>query len=104
MLERSDNFTFKGNIPEMTSFEYDLVSELGKFSDVVKSSADKYEPSFITRYALDLASAFNKFYINCKIIGSPEDIKVFRLALVKSTKTVLTNALTLLGIETVEKM
>ena len=104
VLERSDNFTFKGNIPEMTSFEYDLVSELGKFSDVVKSSADKYEPSFITRYALDLASAFNKFYINCKIIGSPEDIKVFRLALVKSTKTVLTNALTLLGIETVEKM
>ena len=104
VLERSDNFTFEGTIPEMTSFEYDLVSELGKFSDVVKSSADKYEPSFITRYALDLASAFNKFYINCKIIGSPEDIKVFRLALVKSTKTVLTNALTLLGIETVEKM
>jgi arginyl-tRNA synthetase len=104
VLERSDDFIFDGNIPEMSTYEYDLVASLALFKDVVVSSADKYEPSFITRYALDLASAFNKFYINCKIIGSPDDVKTFRLALVKSTKTVLTNALTLLGIETVEKM
>ena len=104
VLERSGDFTFDGNIPEMSSYEYDLVACLALFKDVVLSSADKYEPSFITRYALDLASAFNKFYINCKIIGSPDELKTFRLALVKSTKTVLTNALTLLGIETVEKM
>ncbi len=104
VLERSGDFTFDGNIPEMSTYEYDLVASLALFKDVVVSSADKYEPSFITRYALDLASAFNKFYINCKIIGSSDDVKTFRLALVKSTKTVLTNALTLLGIETVEKM
>jgi arginyl-tRNA synthetase len=104
VLERSGDFIFDGNIPEMSTYEYDLVASLALFKDVVVSSADKYEPSFITRYALDLASAFNKFYINCKIIGSPDDVKTFRLALVKSTKTVLTNALTLLGIETVEKM
>ena len=89
---------------ELTDDEYNLVAELGRFKEIVVSSADKYEPSFITRYALDLASAYNKFYINCKIIGSEDSVKNFRLALTKATKIVLTNALSLLGIGVVEKM
>ncbi len=84
--------------------EYALVDELGKFKEIVLSASEKYEPSFITRYAVDLASAYNKFYINCKIIGTEEEVKNFRLALTKATKTVLTNALRLLGIGVVEKM
>lgn len=105
VLERSN---YDGNsienLPEIGASEYDLIAELGRFNEVVLSSAEKYEPSFITRYTIDLASAFNKFYIACKIIGSEGDVKNFRLSLVKATKTVLTNALRLLGIETVEKM
>ncbi len=89
---------------EMNDDEYAVISELGRFSDVVKSSAEKYEPSLITRYALDLATAFNKFYMNCKIAVSEEDVKNFRLAITKAVKITLTNALTLLGIETVEQM
>jgi arginyl-tRNA synthetase len=88
----------------MNDLEYAVISELGRFKDVVKSAGEKYEPSLVTRYALDLATAFNKFYMDCKIAVEDEDVKNFRLAITKSVKITLTNALTLLGIETVEQM
>ncbi len=88
----------------MNADEYAVVSELGRFKEVVQSSAEKYEPSLITRYALDLATAFNKFYMGNKISCEDITLKKFRLAITKATKITLTNALTLLGIETVEQM
>ena len=88
----------------MNQAEYAVISELGRFKDVVKAAAEKYEPSFITRYALDLATAFNKFYMDCKIAIDDQNLKNFRLKITKAVKITLTNALTLLGIETVEQM
>ena len=84
--------------------EYGVVSVLAKFPEVVSSAAEKYEPSLVTRYALDLATAFNKFYIACKIAIDDENIRNFRLSIAKAVKITLTNALALLGIETVEQM
>ncbi len=91
-------------LPEMNADEYEVISILGKFNGVIKNSAEKYEPSYVTRYALDLATAFNKFYISCKIAVPDEDVRNFRLSIAKAVKITLTNALTLLGIETVEEM
>jgi len=91
-------------VPEMCESEYAVISELGKFADVVKSAAEKYEPSFVTRYAIDLAQAFSKFYIDCKIACEDENLRNFRLAITDAVKTVLINALTLLGIDYVEEM
>ncbi len=84
--------------------EYNLISELAKFPETISLSAERYEPSVITRYAVDLSEAFNKFYFDCKILGEKEEIKNFRLALTLATKTVLSSALSLLGIKTPEKM
>ena len=89
---------------DMNADEYQVVSELGRFKDVVKSAGEKYEPSLVTRYAIDLATAFNKFYMNCKIAVEDQKVKNFRLQITKAVKITLTNALTLLGIETVEAM
>ncbi len=91
-------------VPEMTAEEYEVLSVLGKFGDVVKAAAEKYEPSYITRYALDLSSVFNKFYIGCKIAIEDENLRNFRLSIAKCVKVTLTNALTLLGIKTVKEM
>lgn len=89
---------------EMNADEYDVISVLGKFEDTVKAAAEKYEPSLITRYALDLATVFNKFYIGNKIACDDQNVKNFRLAITKAVQITLTNALTLLGIETVKEM
>lgn len=91
-------------VGELNEVEYNLFNELQKFPSVVVSAKDKNEPSLITRYAVDLSKAFNKFYFDCKILGAEEEVKNLRLALTKATKTVLKNSLSLLGIKTPEKM
>ena len=91
-------------IPQLTAEEYDVVSTLANFGDIILSASRNYEPSLITRYALELSGVFNKFYMNCKIACEDENLKKFRLAITKAVKITLTNALTLLGIETVEEM
>ncbi len=93
-------FTISSLAPE----EYELVSILSNFPDVVRSAAEKYEPSFVTRFAIDLAKAYNQFYFNCKILGSAENEKNFRLALTDCVLITLKNALTLLGIGVPEQM
>jgi arginyl-tRNA synthetase len=42
--------------------------------------------------------------MNCKVMVDDEKVKAFRLNITKAVKITLTNALTLLGIETVEEM
>lgn len=91
-------------ITEMCDAEYNVIKELGRFKDIVKSAAEKYEPSYITRYSIDLAQAFSRFYIDCKIACEDENTRNFRLALTNAVKIVLINALTLLGIDYVEEM
>lgn len=91
-------------VESLTEEEYALVALLGAFPDVVREAGEKYEPSFVTRFTVDLAKAYNKFYIADKIIGSEENAKNFRLALTKAVHTVLKNAFSLLGIEIPEQM
>lgn len=84
--------------------EYSLTLLLSRFPEIVMQSAEKYEPSVITRYSVDLAQAYNKFYFDCRILGEEDNVKNYRLALTKATLTVLTNSLKLLGISVPEKM
>lgn len=84
--------------------EYSLSLLLSRFPEIVMQSAEKYEPSIITRYSVDLAQAYNKFYFDCRILGEEDNVKNYRLALTKATLTVLTNSLKLLGIGVPEKM
>ena len=91
-------------IDAITDEEYEVISLLGNFNKIVADAGEKYEPSIITRYAVDLAKAYNKFYISCKILSSPENQKNYRLALTGAVRTVLVNAFALLGIEIPEKM
>ena len=104
VIEKCGKTPLFTEIPDMTEEEYEVISILGRFGEVVKAAAEKFEPSLVTRYSLDLASSFNKFYIACKIAVDDSVLRSFRLSIVKSVKITLTNALGLLGIETVDKM
>lgn len=84
--------------------ESELLKALGEFPATVREAAEKYEPSFVARYAVDVAKLFNKFYFDCKILQAEEPVRGFRLALTKATLTTLTSALGLLGIGVPEKM
>ncbi len=92
-------------IPTLTTEEVELVKALSVFPETVRSAAEKYEPSFIARFAVDVAQKFNKFYFDCKILtAEDEKTKNFRLALTNATLQALKNAFTLLGIGIPDKM
>lgn len=81
-----------------------IVKELENFKSVIESAANNYEPSYIARYAVDVAQAFNKFYNEQPILVEDEKVKNSRLAIVAATKYTLKNALALLGISAPEQM
>lgn len=85
--------------------EFELIKTLEGFKEAINHSIDKFEPSVVTRYAVDVAKAFNKFYNAHKISGIEDSgLKNARLKLVEATCQVLKNALYLIGLEVVEKM
>ena len=85
--------------------ERDLVKTLARFPEKVLEAIESYEPSVITRYILDVAAAFNRFYHNCQIL-SVEDNNILstRIALTKATKHVLGNAFDLICLKKTEKI
>lgn len=87
-----------------TEDEFSLVKILGSFNEALKEAAERYEPFVITRYATDLAKAYNKFYNTHPILNAEENIKNARLVLTKAVCTVLKISLGILGIETPENM
>lgn len=92
-------------VPELTLEEIDLVKALSTFPETVASAGEKYEPSFIARFAVDVAQKFNKFYFDCKILAAEDEkTRNFRLALTGATLQTLKNAFGLLGIGIPDKM
>ena len=87
-----------------TEEEMNIIRLLYGFPNVIIDSAEKNEPSFVTRQIVEIAKAFNRFYHNCPILTEEEDLKTARLHLVYATKVVLKTGLSLLGIEAPEKM
>ena len=92
-------------IPTLTAEEIELVKAISVFPETVQAAAEKYEPSFIARFAVDVAQKFNKFYFDCKILSAEDEkTKNFRLALTGATLQALKNAFALLGIGIPDKM
>lgn len=108
---RANSVLQKGGIPEHREViqpeasEFELVKALAAFPETVKDAAEKYEPSYIARLAVDIAQKFNKFYIDCKILAAEDEKKKnFRLSLTAACLQTLKNAFSLLGIGIPEKM
>lgn len=81
-----------------------LLKEINRFPQVVMDAADKYEPSVVARFAMDVAQSFSRFYNADKVLVDDDELRGARLKLVALTKTTLKDALALLGIECPEQM
>ncbi len=81
-----------------------LIKRLNVFDDTVRASAEKYEPSILSRYLIDLAQEFNKFYIGHRIISDDADATNARLALTKAVKNTLKCGMSLILLQAPERM
>lgn len=84
--------------------EIELIRHIATLPDTVSEGAKTYNPSVITRYLIELAQCFHKFYDSCPIKGTEEKILQSRLSLCTAAKIVLKNLLDLLKVDAPEKM
>lgn len=88
-----------------TPEEFELSKHISGFHEAITQAIDKLQPCIVTRFVVDAAKAFNKFYNTVNISNSEDEAtKNARLALVKATLQVIGNALYLIGIKTVDEM
>jgi len=84
--------------------ELALMKRLAELPEEISASAETLEPSRLTRYVIDVASDFHSFYNACRVKGEDEDLLQARLLLVDSTRIVIKNVLSIIGINAPEKM
>ncbi len=84
--------------------EIALLKKLCDLPEEIRMSAETREPARITRYVMDLASAFHTFYNACRVKVEDEKVMNARLKLVDSTRIVIQGILKMLKITAPEKM
>ena len=85
--------------------EMELLKHLIEFPKVIESAASKRAPHLIATYIQSLAANVHAFYTECRVIDRDHlDVTSSRLALVKASKIVLRNALSVLGVSAPDNM
>ena len=84
--------------------ERELIRHLSALEKTVVDCAKAYDPSGITRYALELATLFHKFYNACHVSGVEADLMTARLALCDAVRITLHNVLAMMKIDAPEVM
>ena len=96
-----------------TDINYELLNDvdsaevlkvIASFNKTILNAMRKNEPHIITRFVLDLAQAFNKFYHDNSILVEDAELRKARLALGCATRQALENGLKLLGMQAPERM
>ncbi|WP_409069586.1 arginine--tRNA ligase [Clostridium caseinilyticum] len=106
ILRKAGELTGEADYSKLSSKEeFELAKLLGGFNDAIMNAINKLEPAMVTRYVIEVAKAFNKFYNAHGILNAEDnDVKLARVKLVEATCQVIKNALNLLGIDAVEEM
>jgi arginyl-tRNA synthetase len=81
-----------------------LVKALLQFPDEVRGAAEGRAPHRLATYLRDVATAFNGFYRDCRIVGEADALAAARLALARAARTTLANGLAVLGLSAPDRM
>ncbi len=85
--------------------EIELIRLLAAMPNEIDNAAKAYDPAKITKYSVELATLFHKFYDACSVKNAESDeLKKARLVLCKAVLQALKNSLTIMKIDCPEKM
>ena len=84
--------------------EQALIRLLAAFPAEIAAAAETYDPARITRFVIDLATAFHRFYNACRILDAEDQVQQGRIALCLAVRGVIHNVLTMLKINAPESM
>ena len=103
ILRKANKEISMDNLSLNDDWSFAVAKALADFPAIVEKASEKFEPSIIAKYALDLSKKFNKYYANVRILDEDDQLNA-RLALVQATSIVLTEALRLLGVNAPKEM
>lgn len=84
--------------------EQALLRLLSAFPAEIAAAAERYDPARITRYVIDIATAFHRFYNACRILEAEPEVRQCRMALCLAVRSVIRNVLTMFKITVPETM
>ncbi len=84
--------------------EQEMIKHLATLPNVINEAAKAYDPAKVTKYVIDLATMYHKFYNNCRIMGEDESVMQARLSLSLAVKQIIKNILDMLKITCPESM
>ena len=85
--------------------EVELVRYLSSLPNEIIAAAKDYEPSRMTRYVMELASKYHKFYHDCRVLGNEDDnLTAARLLLCDCVRQVIANILAMLKVTAPDHM
>lgn len=92
-------------LPSISSYERDLIQQLGAFPETIEASAQEFSPAQLANYIYEVAKLYNKFYHEETILkAEANDVKNFRLHLSAAAAKVIAKGMGLLGICVPERM
>ena len=103
ILRKANKEISMDNLSLNDDWSFAVAKALADFPAIVEKASEKFEPSIIAKFALDLSKKFNKYYANVRILDEDDQLNA-RLALVQATSIVLTEALRLLGVNAPKEM
>lgn len=104
ILERAGAVS-AGPVTVTTDEEAALIKTLCRYGERVTAAIADYEPSYITRFILDVAAGFNRFYHNCRILSAEDSaVRESRVRLTAAVKNVLGSAFELICLKKTEKV
>jgi arginyl-tRNA synthetase len=104
LADEGVNCTFPNDLIFTEKSEFELIKKAAELPSETEKAAQELNPARITRYVLELAQTFNKFYETCRIKGEEEAVLQSRLTLCHAVKIALKNALDMLKVNAPEKM
>jgi len=84
--------------------ELELILQTARFPSIVIDAAENRDPAKITKYSIDLASLFHKFYNSCRVNCDDPELTQARISLCIAVRTTLKNILSMLKIDAPEVM
>ncbi|MBP5618072.1 MAG: arginine--tRNA ligase, partial [Clostridia bacterium] len=84
--------------------EREIIRHLATLESEIVAAAKQYDPSRITRFAVELATLFHKYYNSCRVHVEDEAVMYARLFLCVQVRQVLRNVLDLLKIDAPDVM
>ena len=104
--ENNMTFSYSKKCLDFLSEEEELkiIKKLYSYPDIVKKSAERYEPHLLTNYMRELAQEIHSYYNKFQILVDDNNIRNARLSLIEACRQVFKNSGNIIGIKMPDKM